>query len=636
MKTIFTKFVSLIFLAVILQVAAPAQNSVLVNLGGSSCASVAPGFFLIKNPLTPTPSLMASCDLTAQLPDYYAVFVAYNPRNNKIYIADISDGNTKIWIMDIGLPAGIGCPAQIPVEPTYTYSYVSNNFEFDNNGDLWSFSNYDPLTGQCNIDKFDVTTGNVINSRILQFPTGHFPTTISSGDLTITPNGRMFAALGSGTCHLYEITDYSSTTGNATASYLQTLPTDCFGIAYLNGQLELTGFQVPGQIPTSCYYFDYDIGSNTLGTLKNFQNGQSPIDNTSITPALGTTKQVISVTSVDATTADVDYEVYVRNMGNTILNNINVTDDLAVAFGADNVSDVSASFTPGANSAGLTLNPAYDGIAVTNLLNPNQQLPNQTASNTDYFFKVQVHCRVSNINPTTIYYNSAIGIATINNSVDPINVSDSSNNGTPDVVDPNNDGNASGMNENIPTPFTLKILPVKFIKVNAALLNNTAAIIKWTVATPVSNASKFEPQYSKDGVNWVTLSDITITDAHRANYEYQHMDIPAGNLYYRIKQTDDGGQYTFSRVVLLQRQSSAIKYRVYPNPAGDIISVSAPYNANGKTLISLYDAVGRMVKSTNMNGGSIQVNIGDLPVGTYLLRMINNNQTITEKILIRH
>ena len=98
------------------------------------------------------------------------------------------------WIWD--LPANITCPPVIDSMPDHTYSYISNNFEFDNNGDLWSFSNYNDTTGQCNMDKFDVNTGNVINTRLVQFPAGNFPTSISSGDFTILPNGRMFATLG--------------------------------------------------------------------------------------------------------------------------------------------------------------------------------------------------------------------------------------------------------------------------------------------------------------------------------------------------------------------------------------------------------------------------------------------------------
>ena len=256
------------------------------------------------------------------MPDIFAVFIAYNPKNNKIYVADIRSGiNTKIWVLDVGLPANISCPPVIDSMPDYAYSYVSNNFEFDNNGDLWSFSNYNDTTGQCNMDKFDVNTGTVINTRLVQFPAGNFPTAISSGDFTILPNGRMFATLGSFPSRLYEITNYSSTTTNATATFLDTLPQSCFGIAYLNGQLEITGTDFSG----NCYYYKYNITTNVLDSAKSFQDGQLPIDNTSITPSLGVTKQLLNAVKINDNTADLTYEIYVKNLGNVALNNINVS-----------------------------------------------------------------------------------------------------------------------------------------------------------------------------------------------------------------------------------------------------------------------------------------------------------------------
>jgi hypothetical protein len=538
------------------------QNSVLVNLGSASCSSPTPGFFLIKDPVAISPTVMAGCDLSNQLPDYYSVFIAYNPKNNKIYLADIrSLAQTKIWMLDVGLPGSVTCPASIPVNPDYTYDYVSNNFEFDNNGDLWSFSGYDPGTGQCDIDKFDVNTGQVLNTRKLQFPDGHFPTVINSGDITILPNGRMFATLGIFPSQLYEITNYNST-GIATATWLQTIPQNCFGLAYLNGSLELTGFD-----PTGCYSFLYNISTNILSAAQPFQNGQAPIDNTSFSPALGTTKKVVSSSFVNSNSANITYEIYVANMGNTILNNINVSDDLAATFSPAIVSNVEASFTDDGNPAGLTINPGYNGTTVTDLLSSDQQLANQNSGNSNYFFKLRVSCLVSNIDKNKIYYNSAIGKAIINNAVDPIYVSDSSNNGSEEMVDPDMDGNASGLNENIPTPFNLSLLPVRFldVSVKAGSKGNT---ISWQVAAPVINAYSFQPEFTTDGIHWTTIGIIPITDQNKTNYTLHHIIGGTGIIYYRVKQTDRDGQFTYSKVVTANSISNRL-ITVYPNPANE-------------------------------------------------------------------
>jgi hypothetical protein len=614
-----------------------AQNSVLVNFGSNTCYnSVSPAFSLLNNPLGSSPSSLAACNLSSQLPDFYSVFIAYNPKNNKVYVADIRSGTqTKIWVLDVGLPQNIACPSSIPVTPTYAYSYISNNFEFDNNGDLWSLSNYDPTTGQCNMDKFDVNTGVVINSRVLQFPLGNFPTSVTSGDLTILPNGRMFATLGSFPSRLYEINNYSSTSTNASATFLQTMPNNCYGIAYLNGQLEITGIDFAASL---CYYFDYSISTNTLGTQKPFQIGEAPIDNSSFTPSVGTTKQLLNAVKVNNNTADLTYEIYVRNLGNVVINNINVSDDLTAVFGAGNVSNIQTSFVPGANLAGLALNPFYNGNNVRNILMGAQNLPNQTSANNDYYFKVLLQCRVTNLSPSTNYLNSAVGRGTVgsNDNGSLIVFTDSSNNGPAAVVDPNNNGNASEINENVPTPFNFGLIPVKFVRVTATFTSKTSSLVSWEVATPTVNAGHFEVEFSTDGRNWKSASQLPITDPSKSRYQYNHSFSNSGNLYYRIKEIDIDGAYIYSNVVLLRGKTTDQSFIIYPNPAKDYLQVSLTGTLNGKYRMEMFDVTGRRLLSKESYNNTEEINTSSLQDGTYLLKLSYNGDAKTQKILVVH
>lgn len=613
-----------------------AQNSMLVNFGTNTCQSInMPSFSLIKDPFGTVPTLLNDCDLSAQLPDIFSVFVAYNPKNNRIYIADISSAiDTKIWVLDVGLPQNITCPATIPVAPDYSYPYISNNFEFDNNGDLWSFSNYNPATGICNMDKFDVTTGNIINTRTLQFPAGNYPTAITSGDLTILPNGRMFATLGSFPSRLYEIQNYSSTTVNATATFLNIVPFDCYGIAYINGQLEIAGTDFGG----NCYYFKYDIATNALSGANTFQNGQLPIDNTSISPSLGVTKQLLSSVLINANTADLTYEVYVANLGNVALNNINVSDDLAAVYGAANISNVRLTFVPGSNNGQIKLNPFFDGVSKKNMLLPRQNLNNKTAINNDYYFKMRISFRVTNLNPSTIYLNSAIGEATIGGSGNTalISVADSSNNGPKGVIDPNNNGNAGDVGENVPTPFALTTLPVKFISVNARLEKENAVMVEWAVATPVLDAKKFEIEYSADGQLWNIAGEILITDNLQSRYQFLHTALFDGIRFYRIKETDYDDRFIYSNIVSVQQKIFHQSPLIYPVPADNELTIRFAQPYSGKKIVSIYDNVGKMVYKATHSGNKIVINTSSFAGGNYWLATDDGSGVTIRKILIAH
>jgi hypothetical protein len=441
----------------------------------------------------------------------------------------------------------------------------------------------------------------------------------------------MFVVFGNDPSQLYEITNYNSGTENATATYLATMPQNTYGMAYINGLLEITGTDEV----SSCYYYTYDISNNILSAQANFQNGQSPIDNTSITPAVGSTKQLINASVVNNNTADLTYEVYVKNIGNVVLNNINATDDLGAAFGAANVSNVSVSFEAGANDAGLTLNSSYNGTTDINLLNAGQNLPNEISTNTNYFFKLQIKCRVTNLDKITTYYNSAIGTANIGSGLSIVSVSDSSNNGPSTVVDPNNDGNPSEPGENIPTPFNFgTLVPVRFISVNAILLNNSA-VVNWTVATPTVDANKFEVDYSTDGINWTAVKQFNILNSNQSSYQFTQDNIPSGNIYYRIKEIDNDGFYNYSRVVLLSNKKDG-GYVIFPNPANSYIQISAPYGVTGNCTLELYDAIGRKLIDNTISNSTTELNTSQLPNGNYMLRIKNNDAITTQKVLIVH
>ena len=375
-----------------------------------------------------------------------------------------------------------------------------------------------------------------------------------------------------------------------------------------------------------------------MDSAKSFQAGQLPIDNTSITPSLGVTKQLLNATKLNDNTADLTYEIYVKNLGNVSLNNINVTDNLSAVFGAGNVSNINVAFVPGGNAAGLTLNPAYNAGTDSDLLIAGQNLANQISVNTDYFFKLRLGFRVTNLKPTGVYLNSAIGSATIGSSgtLSFIDVSDSSNNGPQNVVDPNDNGNAGEPGENIPTPFNFATLPVRFISIKASFADKTSSLVQWAVATPTVNSDKFEVEYSADGRNWSSIGIIKINNANQSSYQFLHTHIPGGNLYYRIREIDMDGTYMYSNVVLLHNKSAAPAFVIFPSPANNYITVNAATNSAGKTQIILYDAVGKQLTSVTITGATEDINTAGFPNGTYLLKIVNNGTVTTRKILIMH
>ena len=149
------------------------------------------------------------------------------------------------------------------------------------------------------------------------------------------------------------------------------------------------------------------------------------------------------------------------------------------------------------------------------------------------------------------------------------------------------------------------------------------------------NALSFEVEFSADGRTWYRLGSLQILNANQGKFEFPHINIPVGKIYYRIKQLDNDGTYIYSRLVVINNKSANNGFLIYPNPATDIIQVTALDNTT-QSFIELYDAVGRKLFSKTMTAPSFDINTSYFPNGTYTLRIINKESTTIEKIIIKH
>lgn len=66
-------------------------------------------------------------------------------------------------------------------------------------------------------------------------------------------------------------------------------------------------------------------------------------------------------------------------------------------------------------------------------------------------------------------------------------------------------------------------------------------------------------------------------------------------------------------------------YNVYPNPVKDVLTISG----EDMKQVTVYNALGQMVKSINCNDNTVQINVNDLQNGMYFVNVINNNGVMT-------
>jgi len=73
---------------------------------------------------------------------------------------------------------------------------------------------------------------------------------------------------------------------------------------------------------------------------------------------------------------------------------------------------------------------------------------------------------------------------------------------------------------------------------------------------------------------------------------------------------------------------------VFPNPAVEFVQFSFAEANNAPVIVSIFDINGKLVKQSNFAGHDQRMSVGDLGVGTYLMRISQNGNHQMHKLMI--
>lgn len=167
------------------------------------------------------------------------------------------------------------------------------------------------------------------------------------------------------------------------------------------------------------------------------------------------------------------------------------------------------------------------------------------------------------------------------------------------------------------------ILPVQLVSF-AAAKSTGGVITNWQTANEI-DMQYYEVQRSTTGSSFSTIG--TTPSKGNGSYTYQFTDglagVTAKVLYYRLKMMGRDGSFTYSATVRLQWDAVKAGVVISPNPFGNIMNISIPAQANGKVVIRLLDAQGkllqRMERAVLAGNNTVQLSgLQQLPAGSYV------------------
>jgi hypothetical protein len=180
-------------------------------------------------------------------------------------------------------------------------------------------------------------------------------------------------------------------------------------------------------------------------------------------------------------------------------------------------------------------------------------------------------------------------------------------------------------------------LPVTGLDFTASRINSNVVRLNWKTVQEINNKGFFVERKkdtdtgfamvafeSTKALNGTSIfpNEYTLTDANNFT----------GRTYYRLKQQDIDGRYTYSVIRWVTGEANKnIQLKAWPVPALSNFSVSL--TGIEKDVVQVFDVSGRLVKSFTITAEKPQ-QVNDLKPGVYILKVLSD-RNINQRVIVQ-
>lgn len=186
-------------------------------------------------------------------------------------------------------------------------------------------------------------------------------------------------------------------------------------------------------------------------------------------------------------------------------------------------------------------------------------------------------------------------------------------------------------------------LPIELVSFDATLVENTV-VLDWTTASETNN-DYFVVERSSDGKSFTPIDQVKGAGNSIQKLMYTAVDPSplTETSYYRIKQIDFDGKYSFSTIKSIDYLDNNLPFNqslfvVYPNPTQNTAQLFFPNMKSGQRVnLSVYDVSGRLIHAGDVTiqepGQTIQLPERFTP-GAYFIICNSGNQMHKQKLIV--
>ncbi len=180
-------------------------------------------------------------------------------------------------------------------------------------------------------------------------------------------------------------------------------------------------------------------------------------------------------------------------------------------------------------------------------------------------------------------------------------------------------------------------LPIELLKFEAVAKHGNV-LTTWETASETNN-DYFVVERSNDLEKFTNVGTVdgagTSTEHH--SYELTDSDPGAGIFYYRLKQFDFDGGYSYSEIVAVKITEVMNEINIYPNPANSTIYFDFESPFESPVKLQLVDIFGKVLKEEIRLASKGIVNysmeIKSIPEGVYTLQVVETDDVYKGKFI---
>ncbi len=175
-------------------------------------------------------------------------------------------------------------------------------------------------------------------------------------------------------------------------------------------------------------------------------------------------------------------------------------------------------------------------------------------------------------------------------------------------------------------------LAIEYLSLFKANQKEDRVLLSWTTNTEKEN-DFFQIERSINNYDWESIGKVNGSNNTSQKTSYIAYDSTPllGRQYYRLKQFDIDGSFTYSNIASVYFNN--YDFVISPNPTSGIVNINFSRGVNAKLVV--YDTMGEQLIEQKVDGKKAYLNLDNLPDGVYFISFQSEGFVINKKLVLR-